>query len=107
MHTAQTLQPRCVEQVTFARLSRPILGDLYVAIERIGDEVDLAEASSGVLSYSSSSPSSSPPSSSSSSSWATGRKPRMSVTALSSVGRWKPPGAGGARLYTSFTRIAG
>jgi hypothetical protein len=44
MHPAETLQPDRVEELTLARLARPILGDLYVAIERIGDEVDLAEA---------------------------------------------------------------
>src|ERR1035438_10684817 len=44
VHAAEALQPDRVEELTLARLTRPVLGDLYVAIERIGDEIDLAEA---------------------------------------------------------------
>src|ERR1700693_992816 len=44
VNPAETLQPDRVEELTLARLTGPILGDLYVAIEGIGDEVDLAEA---------------------------------------------------------------
>src|ERR1019366_2619571 len=44
VHAAEALQPDRVEELTLARLTRPVLGDLYVAIEGIGDEVDLAEA---------------------------------------------------------------
>jgi hypothetical protein len=48
MHATETLQPDRVEQLALARLPRLILGDLYVAIERIGDEVDLAKALGGL-----------------------------------------------------------
>src|SRR5579863_10279958 len=41
---AEALQPDRVEELTLARLTGLILGDLYVAVQRIGDEVDLAEA---------------------------------------------------------------
>ena len=44
MHAAEALQPHRVEELTLARLARLILGDLYIAIERIGDEIDLAKA---------------------------------------------------------------
>jgi hypothetical protein len=37
VNAAETLQPDRVEELTLARLTGPVLGDLYVAIERIGD----------------------------------------------------------------------
>jgi hypothetical protein len=40
----ETLQPDRVEELALARLAGLILGDLYVAIERIGDQIDLAKA---------------------------------------------------------------
>jgi hypothetical protein len=43
MHTPEALQPDGVEELALARLARLILGDLDVAVERIGDEIDLSE----------------------------------------------------------------
>jgi hypothetical protein len=44
----ETLQPDRVEQLALACLPGLILGDLYVAIERIGDEVDLTKPLRGL-----------------------------------------------------------
>ena len=40
---AETLQPGTVEQLALARMTRAAFGDLDVAVQRIGDQVDLAE----------------------------------------------------------------
>lgn len=48
MHAAEALQPDGVEQLPFARLTRLILGDLDVSVQRIRDEVDLAETLRGM-----------------------------------------------------------
>jgi hypothetical protein len=43
VHPAEALQPDRVEQLALARFAGLILGDLDVAVQRVSDEVDLAE----------------------------------------------------------------
>src|SRR5438132_5687551 len=44
VYASQPLQPRSVEKLALAAFAGAILGDLYVAVERVGDEVDVGEA---------------------------------------------------------------